>query len=68
MRVLSGRASSGARSLLRVLVGGLFAVLGLIAGGCGSNTITYGTVVTTFSGDNPAPFTAYIVDLYSFYL
>ena len=68
MTVLSGRASSGVRSLLRVLVGGLFAAFGLLAGGCGNNTITYGTVVTTFSADNPAPFTAYIVDLYSFYL
>ena len=44
MTVLSGRASSGVRSLLRVLVGGLFAAFGLLAGGCGNNTITYGTV------------------------
>jgi hypothetical protein len=59
------RASRRARSLVRVLLGGLFATLGLIAGGCGNSTITYGTVVTTFSSD-PGPFAAYIVDLYSF--
>jgi hypothetical protein len=61
------RASRGVRPLLRALFGGAFAVLGLIAGGCGNNTITYGTVVTTVSSD-PGPFTAYIVDLYSLYL
>jgi len=61
------RASGRAGSLVRILVGGLCAALGLIATGCGSSTITYGTVVTTFSSD-PGPFTAYIVDLYGFNL
>src|SRR5262245_43531070 len=67
MTVLSGRASGGARSVLRVLMGGAFAFLGLIAGGCGNSTINYGTVVMTMSSD-PGPFKAYIVDLLSFYL
>src|SRR5262245_44011264 len=73
------RAGGRARSLLRILVGGLlaaagrilvggvFAAAGLFAPGCGSSTTTYGTVVTTFSSD-PGPFTAYIVDLYGFNL
>src|SRR5262249_414367 len=67
MTVLSGRASGGARSVLRVLVGGAFAFLGLIAGGCGNSTINYGTVVMTMSSD-PGPFKAYIGDLLGFYL
>ena len=59
------RAGRRARSFLRAVVGSLFVVLGLSAGGCGSSTVTYGTVVTTFSSD-PGPFAAYIVDLYGF--
>jgi len=35
MTVLSGRARSGAPSVLRALFFGLFAVLGLVAGGLG---------------------------------
>jgi hypothetical protein len=67
MTVVSGRARGGARAQLRALAVGLFAVLGLIAGGCGNNTVNYGTVVTTVSSA-PGPFTAYVVDLLSFYL
>ena len=67
MTTPSYRANCCALSLLRVLVRGLFAVVGLIAGGCRPITITYGTVVTTFSSDR-GPFAAYIVDLYDFSL
>jgi hypothetical protein len=67
MRVLSGRASCGARAVLRALLGGAFAVLGLIAGGCGSTTFTYGTPVVSFS-TTPGPFTAYLVTINSILL
>lgn len=62
MTVLSGRASPGARSVLRALLGGACAILGLIAGGCGNSTLSYGTPVISFS-TTPGPFTAYIVEL-----
>jgi hypothetical protein len=62
MTVLSGRARSGAPSVLRALFFGIFAVLGLVAGGCGSSTITNGTPVITIS-TTPGPFTAYIVEI-----
>jgi len=64
MRFPSGRASCGARAVLRALFGGVFVVLGLIAGGCGSTTYTYGTPVVTFSS-TPGPFTAYLVQVTS---
>ena len=62
MTVLSGRASSGAASVPRALFFGLFALLGLVAGGCGNSTITYGTGVITIS-TTPGPFTAYLVEI-----
>ena len=64
MTVPSGRATSGARSVLRAVFCGVFAIVGLIAGGCGSSTFTYGTVVVTVSAD-PGPFTAYVADIAS---
>jgi hypothetical protein len=48
--------------VLRALFFGLFAVLGLVAGGCGSSTVTNGTPVITIS-TTPGPFTAYIVEV-----
>jgi hypothetical protein len=68
MTVPSGRASSGARSVLRALFCGVFAIVGLVAGGCGNSTFTYGTVLVTVSGDLPSPYTAYIADITSFSL
>ena len=62
MTVSSGRASSGARSVLRAAYCGVLAIVGLIAGGCGNNTLNYGTVVITVSSD-PGPFNAYIADI-----
>ncbi len=67
MTVLSGRARPGANSVLRTLLGGLFALLGLFIGGCGSGTFVYGTVVVTVSSDQ-GPFTGYVAELTSFYL
>jgi hypothetical protein len=64
MTVPSGRATSGARSVLRAVFCGVFAIVGLIAGGCGSSTFTYGTVIVTVSAD-PGPFTAYVADIAS---
>ena len=64
MTVPSGRAGSGARSVLRAVFCGVFAIVGLIAGGCGSGTFYYGTVIVTVSAD-PGPFTAYIADIES---
>jgi hypothetical protein len=65
MRVPSGRASLGARSVLRAVFCGVLAIVGLVAGGCGNSTFSYGTVVITVSADNPGPFTAYVADLAS---
>jgi hypothetical protein len=65
MRVPSGRATSGARSVLRAVFCGVFAIVGLVAGGCGNTTYYYGTVIVTVSADNPSPFTAYIADIAS---
>jgi hypothetical protein len=62
MTVSSGRASSGARSVLRAAYCGVLAIVGLIAGGCGNNTLNYGTVVITVSSD-PGPFNAYVADV-----
>jgi hypothetical protein len=64
MTVPSGRATSGARSVLRAVFCGVFAIVGLIAGGCGNSTFTYGTVVVTVSAD-PGPFRAYVADIAS---
>lgn len=64
MRVPSGRATSGARSVLRAVFCGVFAIVGLVAGGCGNTTFTYGTVIVTVSAD-PGPFTAYVADIAS---
>ncbi|MDB6158256.1 MAG: hypothetical protein JWO04_1962 [Gammaproteobacteria bacterium] len=64
MTVPSGRAGSGARSVLRAVFCGVFAIVGLVAGGCGSGTFFYGTVIVTVSAD-PGPFTAYIADIES---
>src|SRR6267154_2202927 len=49
MTVPSGRAGSGARSVLRAVFCGVFAIVGLVAGGCGSGTFFYGTVIVTVS-------------------
>jgi hypothetical protein len=65
MTVPSGRATSGARSVLRAVFCGVFAIVGLVAGGCGNTTFYYGTVVVTVSADNPSPFTAYVADIAS---
>lgn len=62
MPVLSGRAGSGARSVLRALSGGLFAALALVAGGCGNKTLTFGTAVISVS-TTPGPFTAYVAQI-----
>jgi hypothetical protein len=62
MTVPSGRAASGARSVLRAAFCGVFAIVGLVAGGCGNSTYSYGTVIVTVSAD-PGPFTAYVADL-----
>jgi hypothetical protein len=62
MTVPSGRAGSGARSVLRAVFCGAFAIVGLVAGGCGNTTFNYGTVVLTVSAD-PGPFTAYVADI-----
>jgi hypothetical protein len=64
MTVPSGRATSGARSVLRAVFCGVFAIVGLVAGGCGNTTFTYGTVIVTVSAD-PSPFKAYIADIAS---
>jgi hypothetical protein len=60
MTVVCGRARSGAGSVLRAMICGTFAILGLVTSGCGSNTITYGTAVFTVSA-TPGPFKAYQV-------
>jgi hypothetical protein len=60
MRVLSGRASFGARSVPRAAFIGAAAILGLF--GCGNNTFTYGTSVITFSA-TPGPFSSYLVEV-----
>jgi hypothetical protein len=65
MTVPSGRATSGARSVLRAVFCGVFAIVGLVAGGCGNTTFYYGTVVVTVSADDPSPFTAYVADIAS---
>jgi hypothetical protein len=62
MTVEYGRARSGASSVLRAMVFGAFAAIGLFASGCGSNTLTYGTPLITVSV-TPGPFKAYLVDL-----
>jgi hypothetical protein len=62
MRVECGRARFGASSVLRAVVFGAFAAIGLFASGCGSTTLTYGTPVITMSV-TPGPFKAYLVDL-----
>lgn len=67
MTVLSGRATVGASSVLRTLLGGVFAFFGLIIGGCGNHTLHYGTVIVTVTSD-PGPFQAYITDMSAFYL
>lgn len=67
MTVLSGGTRPGARSMLRALLGGVFALFGLFAGGCGNNQIHYGTAVVTVSADK-GPFTAYVAEITSFYL
>src|ERR1700737_3686318 len=64
MTVPSGRATSGARSGLRAVFCGVFAIVGLVAGGCGSSTFTYGTVIVTVSAD-PGPFPSYLADITS---
>jgi len=63
MTALSGRASCGARSVLRALYGTVLAIIGLTAAGCGNSTFTYGTPVITFSA-TPGPFTTYLVQVY----
>lgn len=62
MTVSSGRANSGARSVLRAVFCGVFAIVGLVAGGCGNSNFTYGTTIVTVSAD-PGPFTAYVADI-----
>jgi hypothetical protein len=62
MTVECGRARFGASSVLRAMVFGAFAAIGLFASGCGSSTLTYGTPVITVSV-TPGPFKSYLVDL-----
>ena len=65
MPVLSGRAKSGVRSVLRAAFFSAAAILGLNS--CGNDTFTYGTPVITFSA-TPGPFTAYIAEVDQIYL
>jgi hypothetical protein len=60
MPVSSGRAKSGANSVLRTAFVVATAFLGLLS--CGNNTYTYGTPIITFSA-TPGPFTAYIAEI-----
>jgi len=64
MTVPFGRAGSGARSrsVLRGVFCGVFAIVGLVAGGCGNTTFNYGTVFLTVSAD-PSPYAAYVADV-----
>ncbi len=63
MTVVCGRARSGAGSVLRALICATFAVLSLVASGCGNNTFVFGTPVITVSNSAPGPFSSYLVGL-----
>lgn len=63
MTVVCGRARWGAGSMLRASICTAFAIFGLVSGGCGNSTITYGTATITVSATPPGPFTSYIVNL-----
>src|SRR5579871_2666541 len=65
MRVESGRARAGASPLLRTVLCGIFGVLGLVAGGCGSDIVVYGTVAITVSNSAPANFSGYLAGIVS---
>ncbi len=56
----SGRAISGALSVLRAAFVGAVAIIAL--GSCGNNKYTYGTPLITFSV-TPGPFTSYLVEI-----
>lgn len=56
----SGRAISGALSVLRAAFVGAAAIIALSS--CGNNNFTYGTPLITFSV-TPGPFTSYLVEI-----
>ena len=56
----SGRAISGALSVLRAAFVGAAAILALSS--CGNNNFVYGTPLITFSV-TPGPFTSYLVEI-----
>jgi hypothetical protein len=60
MLFLSGRAVSGALSVLRAAFVGAAAIVALSS--CGNNNFTYGTPLITFSV-TPGPFTSYLVEI-----
>lgn len=60
MPFLSGRAISGALSVLRAAFVGTAAIIAL--GSCGNNNFTYGTPLVTFSV-TPGPFTSYLAEI-----
>jgi hypothetical protein len=60
MPVSSGRANSGARSVLRTAFVVAAAIFGLNS--CGNDNFTYGTPLITFSA-TPGPFTAYLAEI-----
>ncbi|MBS0420890.1 MAG: hypothetical protein JSR66_24480 [Proteobacteria bacterium] len=60
MPVSSGRAKSGAHSVLRTAF--MVAAAFLFLNSCGNDRFTYGTPLITFSV-NPGPFTAYIAEI-----
>jgi hypothetical protein len=65
MPFLSGRATSGALSVLRAAFVGAAAILALSS--CGNDNFTYGTPLITFSVA-PGPFTSYLVEIDQIYL
>ncbi|HKT71782.1 MAG TPA: hypothetical protein VJQ47_02750 [Steroidobacteraceae bacterium] len=62
MTVVRGRARTGARAVLRTVFCGALAAVGLLAAGCGSDNIIYGTVATTLSSVS-SQFSTYTVNL-----
>ncbi len=65
MRVDSGRARCGASPVLRTVLCGILGILGLVAGGCGSDVVVYGTVAMTVSNSAQANFSGYLASIVS---